>query len=98
MLFFFVLGFQLQLLAAFLSHALSICAHLGLQQFLGTALPGTLAKDFLYVVSKDDLVLYQQLGQLRVSFLVLGQYLLGALVLLVDHLQHLFVYQLGCGL
>ena len=92
-----LLGFELQLLLALFGHALGVGPHLGLEQLLAAAGPGTLAEDVLHVFGKDDLALHQQLGQLGVALGMLGQYLLGAGVLLVDHLQHLLVDHLGGG-
>jgi hypothetical protein len=71
---------------------------LGFQQLFGTTGPGTLAENGFHVVGKDDLTFYQQLGEFCMTLFVLGQYLLGTLILLVDHLQHFVVHRLGCGL
>ena len=71
-----------QLTLAFRCHSFSISTHLGLEELLGAAHPGTLAEDLLHVVGEDDLALHQQLCQLGVALGMLGEYLLGALILL----------------
>ena len=91
-------GLSLQFLGTALCHRFSLGTLLCLDQLFSTAGPGTLAEDLLHVVGENDLALHQELSQLGVTFLVLCQYLLGTLVLLVDHLQHLVVHDLGCGL
>ena len=88
-----MLGFQL--LGALGGHSLGLFTHLGFEQFVGTAGPRTLAEDALYVFGEDDLALHQQLCQLGVAFLVLGQNLFGTLILLAHHLQHLVVDDFG---
>ena len=89
------LGLGLEFLGALFGHALGIGTHLGLEQLFGAADPGTLAKDTLYILGEDDLAVDEQLSQLGVTLLVLGEDLLGTLVLLIDHAQHLVVHDLG---
>ncbi len=62
------------------------------------ALPWTLAENLLHVLSIYDLTFDEHLCQLTVSVGVLFKDVLGAGILLVDHLQHLIVDELGCGL
>ena len=83
---------------AFLCHSFCIGTHLGFEQFFGTTGPGTLAENLLDIFCKNHFALHQKLGQLGVSVLVLCEYLLGALVLLVDHLQHFVVHDFGRSL
>ena len=62
------------------------------------ALPWTLAENLLHILSIYDLTFYEHLCQLTVSVGVLFKDVLGAGILLVAHLQHLIVDELGCGL
>ena len=78
-----------------LLHGLVQLGLLVVHDLLRAAYPGTLAEYLLHVLGEYHLAGYQQVGQLVVALLVLGEYLLGAVILLVYHLEHLLVYELG---
>ena len=68
-----------------------------LQDFLRAAHPWSLAENTLHVLGENHLTADEQFGERIMPLLMLQEYVLGPFILLVDHLEHLVVDDLGGG-
>ena len=80
-------------LAYFFRHVLKLW-QVVLDYLFRAAHPWAFAEYALHVFSEYHLACHKQFGKLVVSLAVLLEYLLGACILVVDHLEHLVVHNL----